>query len=133
MNTSENGSCHCGAVRFDLELDRGTPGIRCNCSYCLKVRSWAVILPAASLRLRQGEDSLGHYAFGPGREVHHFCRQCGVRLFGRGEPAGKPAYVTVNLACLDSLDEAALAALPIRYVDGKHERWDAPPDQTRHL
>ncbi len=64
---------------------------------------------------------------------HHFCARCRVRIFGKGEPADRPPYVTVNLACLDSLTEAELAGLPLRHVDGRQERWDAPPQEIRHL
>lgn len=130
MINTEHGSCHCGAIQFEFLLDRSEPGLRCNCSYCLKIRSWAVLAPAERFKLVAGSDILSTYEFGPRRERHHFCRQCGVRIFGR---TNAPDRVTVNLACLDSLTDEELAALPVRYVDGRHDRWDAAPAETRHL
>lgn len=132
MTTHQSGSCHCGKVGFELELDSTRPGLRCNCSYCRKVRSWAVFASAAQFRLTRGLEHLSVYAFGQCRERHHFCAACGVRVYGQGGSAEAPQY-TVSLACLDTLSDTQLAELPVRHIDGAHERWDTAPDEVRHL
>jgi hypothetical protein len=58
---------------------------------------------------------------------------CGVRSFERGrlEVLGGN-YVTINVACLDSLEPAELAAASITYMDGRNN-WFSRPLEVRHL
>ena len=125
-----SGSCHCGAVRFEVDADLEAGTMRCNCSICAKSRFWLAFVPAARFRLLAGEDKLADYRFGAGRIGHRFCTTCGVKPFGM---AVDGSGVAVNVACLDGLAPERLAALPVKYVDGAHDRWDAAPDVTAHL
>jgi hypothetical protein len=63
-----------------------------------------------------------------------FCRYCGVRSFARGyaEAIGGD-YVGIQLAALDNVEPQELIAAPIRYADGRNNRWEVAPDETRHL
>ena len=65
---------------------------------------------------------------------HRFCRTCGVSAFGDGyvEAIGG-AYVSINIACLDDVTPEELAALPVRYYDGRHDAWWNEPEVTRYL
>ena len=133
MKKTYHGSCHCGAVRFAAEIDLAAPSLRCNCSYCLKIRCWASLVPPTAFRLLAGAADLSEYRFGAGRERHYFCRHCGVRPFGRGDsPRGGP-FVGIGVNCLDDAAVAELAQVPVTFVDGWHDAWDTPPEETRHL
>ena len=43
------------------------------------------------------------------------------------------AFYAVQVSLLDDLDPDDLAAVPIRYVDGRHDRFDRQPDDVRFL
>ena len=137
MKRTYHGSCHCGAVRFACDVDLIDGTSRCNCSICAKGRFWKAIVRAPDFRLLQGEDALSDYRFmgSAGGTIHHlFCRQCGIKTFGRGEmEALGGVFYAVNMACLDDISPEELAEAPVRYEDGRADRWEAPPAETRHL
>lgn len=132
--TLYRGSCHCGATAFEatLDLTRGTG--RCNCRICLKTRQWGAMTKPEAVRVTKGDDALTAYEVGNGVGRHRFCKTCGVRLFATGyleQLGGDFAVVYVNT--LDDLSEAALAAIPISYADGKHDNWWNEPAIKSYL
>lgn len=131
-----SGSCHCGAVRFEAALDLVQGTLRCNCSICSKARSWFAITPAGAVRILQGESELASYEWTPPNRDHpnlhyRFCKKCGVRAFAQGDqlPGGGP-FVAVAIAALDNVNEDELADR-IKYVDGRNDRYDREPQDTR--
>jgi len=129
------GSCHCGRVRFEADLDLSGPTFRCNCTYCTKARNWFATTEPDSFRLLAGESDLADYQFGPKRLLHQFCRNCGVRPFGRlvAEVEGMAPFVAIALASLDDVDPGTLAVAPIQYFDGRNDDFESAPAETRHL
>jgi len=133
MLKTYTGSCHCGAVRFEAQLDLEQSTYRCNCSICRRNRFSAAVARADGFRLISGEKDLTEYLFNTRKNQHFFCRHCGVRPFGVGNdtPIGK--MYGINIGCLEGISEEALSRIPITYVDGLNDKWNQAPAFFSHL
>lgn len=130
-----SGSCHCGDVRFEVDLDLAEGGGKCNCTICRKTRNWSASVKPDAFRLLSDPAAMSDYQFGTNSVHWRFCRRCGVRAFGEGDipEAGGP-FVAVQLACLDDIDNAALAAAPVRYANGRdNDWWHEPSDVEKRF
>lgn len=109
------GSCHCGAVRFEVE---GAPEgvIECNCSHCQRKGFLLWFVPRETLSITAGEDALTNYTFNKHMIVHRFCPTCGVQGFGIGKAPDGSEMAAINIRCLEGID---LDAIPREQVDGR--------------
>lgn len=132
MLKTYRGSCHCGAVRFEAELDLTQASFRCNCSICRRTRFWPAVARPQGFRVLQGEGELVPYRFNTGNNHHYFCRTCGVRPYGVGNDTPIGVMIGINLGCLEDVDDATLASIPITFIDGRNDRMQAP-EHCAHL
>jgi hypothetical protein len=122
-STTYEGGCHCGAVRFAVEVDRHE-ALDCNCSICAKKGFLHLVVTKDRFTLVRGADALATYTFNTGVAKHTFCRTCGVHPFYT--PRSHPDGVDVNVRCLDG---DAPARFAVRPFDGKH--WERSVDAIR--
>lgn len=117
-----HGSCHCGAVRFEVDADLGGKATRCNCRICQKTMATGFNTKPERFRLLTPRTALTAY----GRHdfaKRFFCSTCGIHCFGEGDLeilGGR--FVSINVATLDDVDVGQLA---IGYWDGRHDNWMA--------
>ncbi|MGG7604118.1 GFA family protein [Massilia sp. BKSP1R2A-1] len=130
---TRHGSCHCGSIRFEADIDLAAGTIKCNCTICSKMRFWAAQVPSERFRLRSGAGSLREYRYHTRRDAHYFCGNCGINVFSTGESAALGAFHALAVVCLDDVPPEELLAAPVRYLDGLNDNWVTPPSQTGHL
>jgi len=132
-----HGSCHCGDCRFTaaFDLDKGTG--KCNCTICVKQRMWHVILKEGNFALLSDPGLLSEYTWiargqSAPRFHYFFCKRCGNGIYAWGD-LGRGKFYGIHVLTLDDLDPDELAAAPLKYEDGLHDRWDRIPDDIRLL
>jgi hypothetical protein len=105
------GGCHCGKVRFSVEVDLSNP-ITCNCSYCSRRGSILAFTPAENFSLEQGTEALTEYRFNTKTISHLFCASCGMESFARAAKPDGTKMVAVNLRCIDGMELDTLKPHP---------------------
>lgn len=133
--TTHKGSCRCGVVRFEADIDLSAGTGKCNCTSCWKRWLWSASVAPDAFRPLEGEAALSEYQ--PGQSGVHggFYRHCGAFMYGF-TPANEwnpAARVSINVAVFDDLDLAELNAAPVTYYDGLNDNWWHPPAEVWHL
>ncbi len=118
------GSCHCQAVRFEVEAPAHLEVDRCNCSICSKSGFLHLIVPLSNFSLLAGKDSLTTYTFNTGVAKHTFCKHCGVKPFYT--PRSNPDGIDINVNCLDTRPES------MTIVDFDGQNWEQNAHKVAH-
>jgi len=119
-----SGSCHCGAVKFEVDSTDDPEVEDCNCSICHKSGFLHLIVPKQRFRLISGEDQLNCYTFNTAVAKHYFCKRCGIKPFYI--PRSNPDGVDVNIRCLESPP----SKMKIVAFDGQN--WEANAASLKH-
>ena len=115
--TWKKGSCHCGAVTFEVRTGPDVEVVDCNCSMCHRTGYLHLIVPKSDFRILSGKRKLTRYTFNTGPAKHLFCSVCGVKPFY--VPRSHPDGWSVNFRCLDDKDFASVITIEF---DGKN--WE---------
>ena len=120
-----SGSCHCGAVRFEVTEDFSAVRI-CHCTTCKKISGGAGTTNGRArtdtIRVVAGEELIRTYQPDEGSSKS-FCSQCGSNLFGGGWPESESS--SVRISAIDSpFDRKPEAHTYVRSV----APWENFPD-----
>ena len=119
------GSCHCGAVQYEVDAAEVIECQECNCSICSKSGYLHFIVPQSKFKLIQGEDQITTYTFDSAEAKHKFCKMCGIKSFYI--PRSNPDGVDVNVRCLDPEPKNIV----VEQFDGKN--WEVYAHKLAHL
>ncbi len=118
------GGCHCGAVRFVVDVEEPAELERCNCSICSMSGYLHLIVPRNQFSILKGEERLATYTFNSGVAKHYFCNICGIKPFY--VPRSNPDGMDVNVNCLDK----TLNNMNIVEFDGRN--WEQNAHKLAH-
>ncbi len=116
-----NGQCHCGAVRFAVDLPEGLASARrCTCSLCGMRGAVAVTGRLDNFQLLSGADKLATYRFNTGVAEHHFCTNCGI--YTHHKRRSNPDQLGINVACLEGVSPFDFPEIVV--MDGQNHPSD---------
>jgi len=106
------GSCHCGAVTFEVtgDIEQLTT---CNCSLCHKKNALMARVHEDAFQMTSDWNSVSLYQWNMKIAKHYFCTTCGIYTFHRKR--SEPDYYGVNAHCLDGFDPSSV---PTQAMDG---------------
>ena len=109
----QKGSCHCGAVTFEIHGPIRDPR-RCDCSICRRKGAIMCTADEALFKLVSGAEHLGLYQWNTNTARHYFCRSCGIYTHHWRRSRPEFGY---NIGCIEGVD---IRALPeVEMVNGQ--------------
>jgi hypothetical protein len=112
MSELRTGSCHCGAIVFEVRLSGGLGKLRrCNCSLCRRKGAVMAGVPLDDLRVIRGADKLSLYQWNTMAAKHYFCSVCGI--YTHHQRRSNPNEYGFNVACIADLDPSDLDDVPV--------------------
>ncbi len=112
MKHTYKGSCHCGKVRFEVDMDLDHVRV-CDCSLCRKRGALNHRVDESCIRVLTPLEDMTLYQWHTKTAKDYFCPTCGMLPFRR--PRTAPEVWTINVRCLDGVD---LESIPIERVYG---------------
>jgi hypothetical protein len=106
---SYRGSCHCGAIQFQIEAEISDV-YTCDCSLCSRKNALMTTVHEDNFLLLAGEDKLSLYQWNAKIARHYFCSVCGIYPFHRKR--SMPDRYGINVRCLHGFDPSGVEVRP---------------------
>ncbi len=112
MTEVKKGSCHCGAVMFEVKLQGEFENPRrCNCSLCRRKGAIMSDIPVTDIRVIQGENKLTLYQWNTKVAKHYFCSICGIYTHHKKRSAS--GGYGFNIACIEGVQPFNIGEVPV--------------------
>ncbi len=123
------GSCHCGAIAFEVDAQLPDALTRCTCSFCAKRGALYAYCKPEQFKLDQhatqsADDKDAVYLWHTKLVSHHFCSHCGIATYTDSpdfQPDGSWDGITrrfgVNARLFEGFEAAEAKVL---VIDGKN-------------
>jgi hypothetical protein len=108
------GSCHCGAVRFELAEHRDFL-TDCNCSICRRYAALWLHCQKPEVKFECAPDATLAYEWGDHLLAFHSCRTCGCTTHWSSTQDADPDTMAVNCRLAEPED---IADMRVRRFDG---------------
>jgi hypothetical protein len=108
------GSCHCGAVVFEIPRPPETL-TDCNCSICRRLASLWAYFKEEDVRFTAGAEATDTYVTGDRVLAFHRCKSCGCTTHWAHLEPKRENRMGVNCRMLDPKD---IADIRVRRLDG---------------
>ena len=109
------GSCHCGAVHFEVDCGELSGLRRCDCSLCRRKGAIMATALLSELSVTKGEDLLSLYQWNTKVAKLYFCSICGI--YTHHQRRMNPKEFGFNVGCIDGIEPELLTG--IEQTDGK--------------
>ncbi|MEO0368120.1 MAG: GFA family protein [Pseudomonadota bacterium] len=124
IQRKHKASCHCGAVKMELDLPHGLVDVRrCDCSICRRRGAIAASVSLSGINILEGQEFLKLYQFNTKTAKHYFCSNCGI--YTHHQRRSNPKEFSFNVACLEGINPLTIEEIPT--LDGINH----PSDQGR--
>lgn len=110
------GSCHCGAVTFEI-ADTPSQLVSYTCSICRRLATLWAYSPPLKINLNAPEGATLTYVYGDKELRFHTCNTCGCTT--HWSAIGSERF-SVNMRLVDPAD---IEKIPIRHFDGA-DSWE---------
>lgn len=112
MTKVAKGSCHCGSVTFEAELEDGFENVRhCDCSLCKRKGAYVASVPVGKLKVTSGEEYLSLYQWNTGVAKHYFCKKCGI--YTHHQRRSNPNEMGFNIGCIEGVNPFDWSPAPV--------------------
>ncbi len=108
-------SCHCGALKLEIEGEIPEALTSCNCSFCRRSGALMAYYPKANINVLASPDSIREYIWGDKCLAQVSCKTCGCLSHWRNLDPTQVERMGVNARLFENVE---ISKIRIRRFDG---------------